>query len=838
MATNKTRSEQLELTKLVSAGLLTGGSITDAGGGTINVSAGTGFLRTTDSHTGDAIDISWSASAGIAIPSDTVRYIGVEYNGGSPQIVVKAADAWDIHTEFRIGSVVNEAGTLHILDNPWMVANADGHALERFYETQPFQRANRLGGLIIGETGARNVTLTAGELYDATNEFDINALDTSVTGSFDTYLGTVLQAAAQTQWDNLNYDNAGVLTALLPNKWANLWFYIEADDSVVMVYGTASYNTMAGAELESPPSSIPLRIQIQGTILGRCVFKQNAATGLFQSVFGTTFTSTGSSDHTNLSNLTTGDAGHTQFALLAGRSGGQIINGGDATTETLNLLNNPIDANGISILASGVAQSTESNYEALVTDDKDLVNKKFVTDLVSGALILQGDWNASTNTPDITGTTTTGYMWRVSVAGNTNLGGITDWEVNDMAVKSAAGWVKIDNTDIEAVWGNIIGTLANQTDLQNALDAKQDSLTNGVASLTSEEVTQLANINTTTISATQWGYLGVMNQGVATTDDATFADLTLTDDFFFGTGTVFKSSVTGQSQMYLKGNTGNAIYRAEHASSGNSYVELRALSGDSQLNFGSNYNAFTVNTTNLALPMRFRGATDNDLLTVDGVNDRVYIGKSSGTEKFEVDGNGVIDGSLSLLNGTDINEFSIDGTLGGNSDDAVPTEQAVKTYVDGAASGKTDVFVYATLSTTQSNVTGDGVEYPIVFNTETYDTGSNYDNSTGIFTAPATDLYMITVRVILSGITATHNSLAIRLHGTGVNEYIVKNNPYYATIGSTNMVSCITLAVPLIQNDTFSVKVTVGAISKVVDILNAYSGGDATSLTITRIRAV
>jgi len=44
-----------------------------------------------------------------------------------------------------------------------------------------------------------------------------------------------------------------------------------------------------------------------------------------------------------------------------------------------------------------------------------------------------------------------------------------------------------------------------------------------------------------------------------------------------------------------------------------------------------------------------------------------------------------IDSSVkaSLFSGTNINEFSIDGTLAGNSDDAVPTEQAVKTYVDG-----------------------------------------------------------------------------------------------------------------------------------------------------------
>ena len=40
------------------------------------------------------------------------------------------------------------------------------------------------------------------------------------------------------------------------------------------------------------------------------------------------------------------------------------------------------------------------------------------------------------------------------------------------------------------------------------------------------------------------------------------------------------------------------------------------------------------------------------------------------------------DNAFSLASGTSVNEFSIDGTLAGNSDDAVPTEKAVKTYVD------------------------------------------------------------------------------------------------------------------------------------------------------------
>ena len=50
----------------------------------------------------------------------------------------------------------------------------------------------------------------------------------------------------------------------------------------------------------------------------------------------------------------------------------------------------------------------------------------------SGSLNYQGTWNASTNTPTLqSGIGTKGYYYLVSVAGTTNLDGITDWQVND-----------------------------------------------------------------------------------------------------------------------------------------------------------------------------------------------------------------------------------------------------------------------------------------------------------------------------------------------------------------------------------------------------------------------
>ena len=66
-------------------------------------------------------------------------------------------------------------------------------------------------------------------------------------------------------------------------------------------------------------------------------------------------------------------------------------------------------------------------------------------------LVYKGTWNANTNTPTLaSGTGVTGEFYIVSVAGNTNLDGITDWQVGDWAIFVEVGatdtWQKIDNS--------------------------------------------------------------------------------------------------------------------------------------------------------------------------------------------------------------------------------------------------------------------------------------------------------------------------------------------------------------------------------------------------------
>ena len=79
---------------------------------------------------------------------------------------------------------------------------------------------------------------------------------------------------------------------------------------------------------------------------------------------------------------------------------------------------------------------------------------------VLGALSYQGTWNASTNTPTLTSSVgTKGYYYVVSVAGSTNLNGISDWQIGDWAVYNGTAWQKIDNTDVVTSVNGYVGAV-------------------------------------------------------------------------------------------------------------------------------------------------------------------------------------------------------------------------------------------------------------------------------------------------------------------------------------------------------------------------------------------
>lgn len=76
-----------------------------------------------------------------------------------------------------------------------------------------------------------------------------------------------------------------------------------------------------------------------------------------------------------------------------------------------------------------------------------------------GALNYKGTWNADTNTPTLaSGVGTKGDYYVVSVAGTTNLDGITDWQISDWAVFNGSVWQKVDNSEVVYVSNVATGT--------------------------------------------------------------------------------------------------------------------------------------------------------------------------------------------------------------------------------------------------------------------------------------------------------------------------------------------------------------------------------------------
>lgn len=94
-------------------------------------------------------------------------------------------------------------------------------------------------------------------------------------------------------------------------------------------------------------------------------------------------------------------------------------------------------------------------------------------------------------------------------------------------------------------------------DLSGTANSATVEAVQGVA-LTSGEATQLANINSVTITNTQWGYLGNLDQGVATSNSPQFTNLTVTGDLVVqGTTTELQVTNLNVEDQYILLNSGS-----------------------------------------------------------------------------------------------------------------------------------------------------------------------------------------------------------------------------------------------------------------------------------------
>ncbi len=135
-----------------------------------------------------------------------------------------------------------------------------------------------------------------------------------------------------------------------------------------------------------------------------------------------------------------------------------------------------------------------------------------------GAVTYKGTWNASANSPALaSGVGTQGDYYVVNIAGNTNLDGITDWQIGDWAIFNGSVWQKVDNTDavtsVNGQVGTVVLTAANVNAVADTATITAGTGLTGGGNVASNVTIALAN---TAVTAGTYG--GNTNVSVVTVD--------------------------------------------------------------------------------------------------------------------------------------------------------------------------------------------------------------------------------------------------------------------------------------------------------------------------------
>ena len=326
--------------------------ITDLGGLNISVSAGKGYLMIGTLPNSDLKYVEWNAIASFALIDNSLNWLYIDDNGdlntslANPNfistIIIGAAKTYN-------GDITYIQEVAHVLNN--LSTNIDA----------------MLRGVFVSIVSSGCIASPGSSLIERAVQVSSGSYSLSVTFyspsggdnvSMIGYYGGSVETAPFTNIP-LQYDNAGVLTAIPAGKWVKHAIYILAalngSTQYFMVYGQELFNLELDAvdgNLPSPPASFVANMCI---ISGVIVTDSDPSSPLPPDRFrdvrhvlgfqasGTTATA----DHNSLQNLTAGNA-HPQYFRVDGTStmdgdinlggndivgtGGNLLNGVDITS--------------------------------------------------------------------------------------------------------------------------------------------------------------------------------------------------------------------------------------------------------------------------------------------------------------------------------------------------------------------------------------------------------------------------------------------------------------------------------------------------------------------------
>ena len=207
------------------------------------------------------------------------------------------------------------------------------------------------------------------------------------------------------------------------------------------------------------------------------------------------------------------------------------------------------DAINISSMASANGVATLDSFGKLLTSQ--------IPASLVGAVVYQGVWNASTNSPTlVSGTGTKGNYYMVSVAGSTSIDGISQWNVGDMIIFNGTTWNKIDGvaSEVLSVFGRTGAVVMNSTDVSTALGYTPANINSPSFTGSPTSTTPTAGDSSTKIATTAF-VSNAISTGSVTSFNTRIGAVTLSSSDITGAGGALLTSLAASGGSSLIGYT-------------------------------------------------------------------------------------------------------------------------------------------------------------------------------------------------------------------------------------------------------------------------------------------